>query len=107
MVVLTSKYGLISSKVLVSATSSTKGAIAITRSIMASLRESMSIALADIPKGNVHRHVLPRELCGLSAAESFYGFLQERADHLRESMIYIRQGSLKDVRPSKHRKLSE
>lgn len=51
MVLLTSKYGLISSKVLVRATSSTKGVIAITRSIMASLRENMSIAVADIRKG--------------------------------------------------------
>lgn len=107
MVSLTSKYGLISSKVLVSATSSTKGVIAITRSIMASLRGNMSIAVAGDPKGNVHHHVLPCELCGLCAAESFYGFLQERADHLRKSMIYIRQGSLKDARPPKHRKLSE
>lgn len=88
MALLTSKYGLISSKVLVRATSSTKGVIAITRSIMASLRENMSIAEADIQKGKVH--VLPCELCGLCAAESFYGFLQERADHLRKSMIYIR-----------------
>lgn len=67
----------------------------------------MSIAVADIRKGNVHHHVLPCELCGVCAAESFYGFLQERADHLRKSRIYIRQGSLKDVRPSKHRQLSE
>lgn len=89
MVLLTSKYGLISSKVLVRATSSTKGVIAITRSIMASLRENTSIAVVDIRKGKLH-HVLPCEICGLCAAESFYSFLQESADHLRKSMIYLR-----------------
>lgn len=88
---LTSKYGLISSKVLVREASSTKGVMAIIRSIMASLRDNMSISAADILKENIHRHVLPCELCGLRAAESFYGCLQERAHHLRKSIIYIRE----------------
>lgn len=61
-----------------------------TRSIMASLRENMPIAVADIRKGNIHHQVLPCELCGLCAAESFYGFLQERADHLRKRLVSIR-----------------
>lgn len=61
--------------------------MAITRSIMASLRVNMLLFVADILKENVHCHVLPCELCGLRAAEPFYGFLQECADHLRKRPI--------------------
>lgn len=88
---LTSKYGLISSKVLVREASSTKGAMVITRSIMASLRENLSKSAEQNLKECIHRHVLPCELCGLRATESFYGFLHERAHHLWKCIIYVRE----------------
>lgn len=46
------------------------------------------MSAADMKK-NIHRPVLPCELCGLGAAEPFYGFLQERAHHLRTNIVYI------------------